>query len=170
MPLVEPSARFEASYRALLSDFGDERAVPFVIGWPCDDFYEFLSRLAAHSAGIGLGEGLVPHSTFWLVDPEGEVVAVSNLRHRLTDNLRRVGGHIGYGVRPSRRREGHATEILRLTLLEAKRIGVEQALLTCSKGNHASARTIQKNGGVFEGEDFVAAEDAVVQRYWIAIP
>jgi predicted acetyltransferase len=64
--------------------------------------------------------GLVPHSTFWLIDGQGEILAVSKLRHALTDYLLKWGGHIGYGVRPVMRRRGYGTEILRLTLLKAR--------------------------------------------------
>jgi len=46
----------------------------------------------------------VPHSTFWLIDANGEIVAISNLRHALHMFLLASGGHIGYGVRPSLRR------------------------------------------------------------------
>ena len=67
------------------------------------DFAAFLARLAACSRGEGLPPGYVPHTTFWLAW-RGEVVGVANLRHALTDSLRREGGHIGYGVRPTARR------------------------------------------------------------------
>ena len=36
-----------------------------------------------------------------------------DVRHRLTPALSEVGGHIGYAVRPSARRRGHATALLR---------------------------------------------------------
>ena len=94
-------------------------------------------------------------------------LGVSNLRHRLTDRLTKFGGHIGYGVRPSARRVGNATELLRATLVEARRLGLRRALLTCDKRNVASAKTILRNGGVFEEEEFMPEYDRVVCRYWI---
>ena len=44
----------------------------------------------------------------------GQVVGRIALRHYLTEKLKEFGGHIGYEVRPSVRRTGVATELLRL--------------------------------------------------------
>ncbi|HMB08301.1 MAG TPA: GNAT family N-acetyltransferase, partial [Isosphaeraceae bacterium] len=72
---------------------------------------------------------------------------VSNLRHALTDKLRREGGHVGYGVRPSRRGQGLATAMLALTLEKARALGIDRVLITCGKENVSSAKVIRKNGG-----------------------
>lgn len=60
------------------------------------------------------------------------------IRHRLTLQLREVGGHIGYHVRPSARRYGHATAMGRAALPVARNLGIESALLTCDITNVAS--------------------------------
>jgi predicted acetyltransferase len=160
------------SYRSMVREFDDrgEERIPFTLDWDCDHFDGFLARLDECARGVNLPEGFVPHTTFWLVDDAGQVVAVSNLRHRLTDKLRREGGHVGYGVRPSARGRGHATEILRRTLGEARALGVTEALLTCAKGNAASAATILRCGGRYDSEEFVESRGEIVQRYWIALP
>ena len=102
---------------------------------------------------------------------DGEkVVAVSNLRHALTDRLRIEGGHIGYGVRPSERRKGYATELLRRTLIRAAERGISRALVTCDRENIGSVRAIERNGGVLDGESYVLDRDAMVERYWIDVP
>ena len=124
--------------------------------------------LAGYERGEGLPQGFVPHTTFWLV-AGGEVVGVSNLRHRLTDALRVEGGHIGYGVRPSCRRRGHAVELLARTLDEARALGLHEALLTCSATNAASVATIVRNAGVLHSEEFVEKRRERVQRYRIAL-
>ncbi len=77
-------------------------------------------------------------------------------------------GHIGYGVRPSVRRRGYATEILRLSLVEARSIGIGDVRLTCDQENIASAKSIIKNGGVLDEEAYMAEHGHVVQRYWIS--
>ena len=164
-----PHRALADSYRSLVREFDDrnEMRVPFPLDWDCSIFDDFLARLAASSRGEGLPAGFVPHSTYWLVDDAGEVVAVSNLRHRLTDKLRIEGGNIGYGVRPSARRRGHATELLRRTLDEARALGLDRALLTCAKDNPGSIGTILKCGGRYDSEEFIESRGQVVQRYWI---
>ncbi len=95
---------------------------------------------------------------------------MSNLRHQLNDKLLVEGGHIGYGVRPNARGRGLGRELLRLTLAEAARLGIERVLLTCAKDNPASSGVIEANGGQLESEAFVEARGKVVQRWWIDLP
>jgi predicted acetyltransferase len=163
-----PHAGLRDSYRALIREFVDagEPLVPFPLQFPHDDFDAFLERLAACERGEGLPEGFVPHSTYWLVD-DGEVVGLSNLRHRLTDSLRIEGGNIGYGVRPSARRRGYAGELLRRTMEPARGMALTEVLLTCAKDNVASVRTILSNGGVLTSEEFLASRGTIIQRYLI---
>lgn len=171
LQLVPPSARLEASYRGLVSEFGaaGEPPVPWTVGLDASDFGAFVAGLERSSRGGGGPPGFVPQSTFWLVRDGSEVVGVSNLRHGLTDALRREGGHIGYGVRPSARGLGFGTAILRLTLLRAAELGLDRVLLTCAKANLRSARVIVRNGGVLESEEPIPERGGIVQRYWISL-
>ena len=169
--LQAPTADLRESYRSLIAelDAGRERKIPFPLSFPFEDFEALLARLRDNSNGIGLPDGFVPHSTFWLVRDGGEIVGVSNLRHRLNETLAREGGHIGYGIRPSARRNGYGREILKQTLRRAGGIGIERALVTCGKQNVGSAKVIVGNGGEFESEEFCAERGEVVQKYWIRI-
>ncbi|MEO5677567.1 MAG: GNAT family N-acetyltransferase [Usitatibacter sp.] len=166
-----PHTDLARSYRELVREFIDrgEPLVPFTLEFAHEDFAALVLRLEACARGEGLPAGFVAHSTFWLVDGTGAVVGVSNLRHALTDKLRVEGGNIGYGVRPSARRRGHATEMLRRTLDEARGLGLADVLLTCAKANAGSIATIAACGGRLESEEFIAARGEVVQRYWIAL-
>ena len=167
--VVAPRAELAGSYRSLVREFTDagEPLVPFTLEFPHEDFEALLGQLAAFSRGDGLPPGFVPHTTLWLVGDGQEVLGVSNLRHVLTPRLLVEGGNIGYGVRPSARRQGHATRLLQGTLEHARGIGLDSALLTCAKGNAASVATIRRCGGVFDSEEFIPARNEVVQRYWI---
>ena len=166
----EPHAGLQDSYRDLIQEFREagEPLIPFPLTFPNDDFLAFLARLAACARGEGLPPGFVPHSTYWLVSDD-VVVGVVNLRHRLTDALRREGGNIGYGVRPSARGRGYAREILRCTLVRAGEIGLREVWLTCAKTNLASIRTIVGQGGIFVSEEFLPEREEVVQRYRISL-
>jgi predicted acetyltransferase len=169
--LINPTVDLEASHVSLVSEFRErgEPLIPWIIGEPYESFSEYVAMLLRASQGLGLPSGFVPHSTFWLVDGAGEVVAVSNLRHELNESLLAHGGHVGYGVRPSKRERGYATELLRLTLVEARRIGIQRALVTCDKFNPASTKVILKNRGELEDEQFVPELGKTVSRYWIQL-
>ena len=88
-------------------------------------------------------------TNLWWVDEAGYIGRMS-IRHTLNDWLADVGGHIGYDVRRSRRREGHATAMLAAALPVARDLGIEKALLTCDEDNIASRLVIERNGGVLE--------------------
>jgi predicted acetyltransferase len=91
-----------------------------------------------------------------------DLVGRVSIRHELNAFLTEIGGHIGFGVRPAHRRRGYAGEILGQTLVIARALGVDAALVTCDEDNVVSARVIEGAGGVFE--DIRAR----TRRYWIA--
>lgn len=166
MKLITPSIVYEASYLNYLEELGDEVRVPFPLDYLHEPFSRLVKKLNDQSKGIGLQEGFVANTTYWLIDEE-QIVGVSNLRHKLTPALELHGGHIGYGVRPSAQRNGFGTELLRLTLREAFARGIKRTLITCSQDNLGSIGVIQANGGVYEGESIEEATSIVVQRYGI---
>jgi predicted acetyltransferase len=169
--LINPTVELEASHVSLVWEFRErgEPLIPWIIGEPYETFSEYVATLLRAREGLGLLPGFVPHSTFWLVDGAEEIVAVSNLRHELNESLLAHGGHVGYGVRPSKRGRGYATELLRQTLVEARKLGIQRALVTCDKLNPASAKVIQKNGGELEDEPFVPELRKTVSRYWVRL-
>jgi predicted acetyltransferase len=77
------------------------------------------------------------------------------------------GGHIGYGIRPSARRQGLASWALGQMLTEAMALGLERVLVVCSDENVASARTIERCGGVLL--DIPNTERGTLRRYWIRL-
>ena len=95
--------------------------------------------------------GFVPATELWWVEGE-EFLGRIAIRHRLTPTLLEIGGHIGYDVRPSARRRGHATEMLRHALRIAHDLGIDPALITCDADNVASRTVIERNGGMLEDE------------------
>ena len=103
-----------------------------------------------------------PHSTYrWIIDGD-EVLGGIALRHESSDFVQ-WAGHIGYGVRPSARRRGLATWALGQMVEEARALGMDRLLLVCEAGNGASAKTIERQGGILEGDGGHGAG----LRYWI---
>ena len=126
----------------------------------CATVVEYL--LAQEDHATELPENIVHCSYYWITDA-GEFVGYLALRHSLTQWLLDEGGHIGFSVRPARRRQGHARRALALALIEAKELGLERVLLTCDEDNDGSRLTIEGNGGVYEDSRNGK------RRYWIDI-
>lgn len=166
--LSDPDVRYEREFREMLAEWKAtrEELVPWVLDLDSSDFEKYVRELNNYARGIGLEEGKVPHSTYWLID-DGRLVGVANFRHQLTEKLLASGGNIGYGIRPSERRKGYATLLLKLTLEKAREMGLKRVLLVCHKDNIGSAKTIIKNCGVLENEPVI--DGKIEQRYWIEL-
>jgi predicted acetyltransferase len=165
--LVVPDLRWYDDWVATLTDFGEE--YPHGSGCPQEGqaldrsaFEEFVAdRLRYADPTAELPHGWVSCDFLWIVDA-GEMIGFLALRHRLTDFLLDQGGHIGYSVRPARRREGHASRALALAVARAAELGLDRVLVTCDEDNLGSRRTIESGGG--ELEDVRTGK----RRYWIS--
>ena len=97
----------------------------------------------------------------WIVEDDRVLGGIA-LRHEFDDYVR-WAGHLGFGIRPSARRRGLATWAIDRMLEEAE---MDRVLVVCATDNLASARTIERAGGVFE--EVRDTEYGPVRRYWIA--
>lgn len=166
--LIKPQLSLQKEYLSFYQEWKEsgEDMVPWVISKDPSDFQGMLKSLFDSEHGIGLPEGRVSDSTFWLVDNNNRVLGAVNIRHQLTEYLNNAGGHIGYGIRPSERRKGYATQLLKLSLLEARKLGIHDVLVVCDSGNIGSEKTIIKNGGIPD-TDYIEKDGNVIKRYWI---
>jgi len=170
--LVDPHPRYQSSFLAsvveILAAGEEERStglatIPAIAGSPGESFTlgelrdphrfsTYISRLRSLAdPTTALPPGIVPATQLWWVDGD-EYLGRLAIRHSLTPWLLEFGGHIGYAVRPSARRRGHATAMLAAALPVARRLGIDPALLTCDDTNGASRRVIEANGGVLDDQ------------------
>jgi len=124
--------------------------------------------LAKIQSDLTRDDGIYVPATVYFGVQDGRIVGVLQIRHKLNDHLMGAGGHIGCGIRPSERGKGYGSRMLALGLEKCRGLGIERALITCNKSNAASARVIEKNGGVQENE-FLEDNGTIVRRYWIAL-
>jgi predicted acetyltransferase len=130
------------------------------------NFVEFVARERSHAEGKNLPDGYVPSTEFWLIDGS-EYIGHVSIRHQLTEHLREIGGHIGYDVRPSKRRQGYGKKILELALQKAKEMGIEKVRITCDVDNVPSRKIIERNGGVLDSEIPNPETGINKARFWI---
>lgn len=143
----------------------NEKIIPVAIDQDVSDFSAYVKQLRDAEIRENLKDGWVPSTTYWLTDGK-EVLGAVNMRHELNEPLLNMGGHIGYGIKPSARGKGLATEQLRLALEKLKELDVERALITCDRTNPGSRHVIVKNGGE-EDVPFTEEDGNIVERFWI---
>lgn len=118
-----------------------------------DGFAGYLAALLADALpDTPRPDGIVASTDRWWLSGNAFLGRVS-IRHALTERLRDSGGHIGYDVVPSARRQGHATAMLAAALDVTAGLGIASALLTCVPTNVASRRVIERDGGVLDSAD-----------------
>ncbi|MBB5872802.1 putative acetyltransferase [Allocatelliglobosispora scoriae] len=164
--LISPDPRCRESFLAAMAEFqaegrggSDDRTMigselrDFADTWHDPAAFEIFTRFLRDQAleSSPRPEHFVPSTTLWWVEGD-EYLGRLAIRHRLSPFLLEVGGHIGYDVRPTARRRGHATAMLRAALPIALELGIDPALVTCDDTNIASRRVIEANGGVLEDQ------------------
>ena len=166
--LIAPDVSYHSSWLEGAADFnGTRQDGAGAEDWPLEDlrdpqtfgrFVDWLVRDALPETPRKLAH--VPCTYLWIVE-RGTFLGSLAIRHELTDFLLNEGGHIGYSIRPSARRRGHAAQALADALPIARELGIRRVLLTCDADNFASRGTIEKNGGAYEDSRNGK------RRYWI---
>lgn len=162
MRLVKPTLKYRTSFQKITKEYAKEGRKE----GKDDDIVEYIKEAKRQARGLNLSKELVPASIYWLID-DGEIMGRVSIRHCLNKKLRIYGGHIGYIIRPSKRRQGYGTQILKMALLKAGKIGIKKALITCNNTNITSHKIIQRNGGKIK--DKIMFEKALICRYHIQI-
>lgn len=174
MQLIVPSSKYKGSFLEAVEEYQKEKANdrmdifalnPLLL---LEDFQSYIDRLTNESRGKNLPKGYVPQTTYWLVDGD-EFIGRVSIRHSLTEQFLREGGHIGYDIRPSKRKLGYGKKILEFALPKAKALGIKKVLVTCDETNIGSKKIIEANGGMFENSVEMRKWKLRKLRFWITL-
>lgn len=163
--LARPSARYkdsfiEATYEYIQENLG--------ISWNPnileERFHEYVQTLLDKETDPIAG--YVPSTQYWLIVNGDTYAGEIDVRHYLTDSLRRFGGHIGYKVRPTMRQRGYGKFMCQLAIQEARQLGITDILITCDDDNVGSQKIIESNGGILQ-DKIDNGRGVLTRRYWI---
>lgn len=172
--LIKPDSKYYIQYKEMMDEWSESKTR--ISPWPLDlkydtkeDFKNMIKRVEEVEQGENL-DGYAPSTTYWLYDDnQDKIIGASNLRHYLTEEGYKTWGHIGYGIRPSKRRKGYGAKLLKMTLEEAKNKGIGRILLGSYEDNIASWKTMEKCGAEFEKIVIEEQTGLQIKRYWISL-
>lgn len=169
--LIRPSIEYKRQIIEMMDEWSEtgERIVPYAIRRI--DYHNFDNYMYEFDQEVDgpIREDFVRNTTYFAYQPTTDkIIGAVNIRHTLNEELLKAGGHIGDGVRPSERRKGYATEMIRLALVLCRQLEIDNVMMSCDKDNIGSAKSIMKNGGKLERE-FMNEEGVLEQVYWIEL-
>lgn len=170
--LIKPDLTYYKQYNEMMEEWcsSNTQIAPWFLDKPIDSIYEFASLIQKldEYENANQDKEFCSTTSYFVIDENDRLVGAASLRHYLTVKGLNTWGHIGYGVRPSERRKGYGTEILRLVLEEAKKKKLYKVLIGAHKSNIASCKVIENCNGIFDN-DVVDPDDSIelISRYWI---
>lgn len=113
-----------------------------------DSYDSWLQAVTNNASKATVNPDWVLTDTYFAINENERIVGIIDFRHELKGFLKDFGNS-GYSVRPSERKKGYATQMLKLILERAKDTGLKSFQLSTEKSNAPSIKTIIKNGGKY---------------------
>ena len=169
LKLTRPTAEMKEAaleYKKEHLSFGETEISGSELLDQMDSYEEWLATVTNNTSPETVNPEWVVADTFFAINEAGRIVGIIDLRHTLNDFLQDYGNS-GYSVRPSERRKGYATEMLRQVKEVARDVGMTKLHMATFCDNIGSVKTIIKNGGVPERE--FMAEGKPARMYVITL-
>lgn len=157
----------EGAYQRYMDEWeaGSGKVVPMSSARRGRSFRDLLAQWRSDETDEAYARGFVPSTLYFYEDEGRDILGSLSFRHTLNERLLVNGGSIGYGIRPSARRKGHATRLLTSFLASSAVGNTRRFLLTCDEANEGSRRVIESAGGILQ--DQLLFEGTWTRRYWI---
>lgn len=120
-------------------------------GLPYEKFKEYIQKEIDRKNNKVTSEDTPTITYIMYVDDNP--VGIICLRTQIDENWKKWSGNFYYIIRKSERNKGYGTMILKLALEEFRKLGFKEVYGQSSKGNIASAKVIENNGGIFLNEN-----------------
>ncbi len=152
--LIKPSKELYIQYKDMMDEWHKEggKIAPWPLSLDYEDKEKFDKTLKyIEEVETDAPEGFPTSSTYWVYDRERNIlIGATNIRHKIVGESGKLWGHIGYGIRPSERRKGYATETLKLAMEKTKEFGIKTIYVGAYTDNVGSVKTIESCGFDFE--------------------
>lgn len=169
--LVKPDLTYYEKYNDMMREWvlSNTQIAPWFLDKPLtsiEDFAKLIQKLDEYEHA-NQDKEFSSTTSYFVVDANDKLIGAASLRHYLTVKGLNTWGHIGYGVRPSERKKGYGTEILKLVLKEARDKKIYKVLIGCHKSNIGSCKVIENCNGILENTVIDSDNLEEINRYWI---
>ena len=169
--LAKPDITFFEQYKDMMKEWhsSGSHIAPWFLSKSVtsfDEFCKFIRMLDDCEHGI-VDKRFSSTTSYFVVNNYGKLIGATSLRHYLTLEGFQTWGHIGYGVRPSERSKGYATQMLKMTIDQAREKKIYKLLLSAYEQNIASCKIIEKCGGILENKVYIKNKNEPIFRYSI---
>lgn len=172
LKLVKPDLPYFEQFNEMMREWNDSNTqiAPWFLNEPfcsLEEFADFVQMLD-NCENANLDSKYCSTSSYFVLDENDKLIGATSLRHYLTVDGLNSWGHIGYGVRPSERLKGYATQMLNLMLQEARNRKIYKVLIGVHKSNIGSRKVVEKCNGILENivTDSECPNEQIC-RYWI---
>lgn len=134
-----------------------------------DAYYKGIKDGEVGKSSVACFSGVKTY-LYYLIE-NGNIVGSGSVRldPENNPNLSLTGGHIGYGVMPSKRRQGYGAMFLHLLLKESQKFGLKDVMVTCAEDNLGSAGVIETNFGLYLDMAYDQERECNFKRYIIDV-
>ena len=162
MKLVKPSEKYFEQLKELKKEFFMNRETR-IQGSGSLEKYENLNEWLKSIKEIekGLNSVIVP-TEYYLGIADEEVVGTICIRKKTNREIEKFAGHIGYSIKPSKRKMGYATQMLSMLLDKYEKCEI---LVMAEKSNIPSNKVIIKNNGTLI--ETVVENNLIINKYII---
>jgi predicted acetyltransferase len=177
MRLEELSEEHATAFLDMIADYqaGDmyeyEKQYARKTPWGPAEFRKYLSERQKERLDWRPPAGKTSVSRYVLLGESDKILANVVMRFPLDENTEIDGGNLLCDVPPSLRKQGYGSYGLALSLFEAVRAGLRRVLVTCTEGDMASRKIIERNRGVLQDvveSKTVGRKGTKICRYWIS--
>lgn len=180
--LVRPDTKYYEQYNEMMKEWTESNTdiAPWFLNKPfnepfndINEFERYVNLLLKYETE-SVDPKYTTQSDYFAVDENDRLVGAGRLAHNLysdtydeNGNGFNVWGHIGYGVRPSERKNGYGTQIARLLLEKARGRNILKVFAGVHDSNTGSIRVIENCGGILEKTVFIPEDTEQIRIYSI---
>ena len=174
--LEKPSLEWKLDLKKYINEFINAKSIIHGLGgvnsiYNGSTYEEWLEEnIKLENKEYAEEKGLVAGVTYLTIrESDNKIVGTINIRYTLNEYLRKIAGHIGYGIRPSERKKGIAKIQLYLALLECSKVNLNRVMISCEETNIASEKTILALGGILERIEYDEPRDRYLKVHMLDV-